>query len=292
MQNSKYKITASLVLFRTGCDDLTAVLQSVAGSPIDRLYIIDNSPSDDARRIIRGFHNPRFEYIFGQGNIGYGAANNIGIKKSLRAGARYHIVINPDVSFSATTIANLARYMDNNPDVGSIFPNVEYPDGRPQHLCKLLPTPVDIFARRLLPRAWFEKRNQRYEMQFTGYDKICDCPVSSGCFMFLRNSVLQKTGLFDPRFFLYFEDFDLLRRMSLFAKNIFYPAETITHRHNAAHRNQLPALRHSIISAIRYFNKWGWAFDRERKIINRTTIAKHLNNTPEIALPPSTCRQF
>lgn len=264
-----YLITASLVLYNTNLKDLDNILKSVINGSIDKLYIIDNSPSDHLRQVIDDYNLSRFEYIYGQGNIGFGNANNIGIKKAFSIGSKYHIVLNPDIIFDSQAITELENYMNGHSEVGQILPRVLYPNGELQYLCRLLPTPFDIFGRRLLPKKWIKKRNDKYEMHFTGYNTICNCPILSGCFMFLRVSTLREIGLFDNRFFMYFEDFDLMRRIHQKYETIFYPYVSIIHNHNSEHRTNKKLLKESIKSAIKYFNKWGWILDAYRRKQNK-----------------------
>lgn len=265
-------ITSSLVLYNTKNSDLESVLSSVLPSAIDKLYIIDNSETDKVSSIIKQKQSPKIEYIFGHGNIGFGAGNNIGIQRAFKENAKYHVVLNPDIIFEPKIIEELATYMDNNPEVGQILPRVEYPDGRLQYLCKLLPSPFDIFARRLLPKSLNKRNNYKFEMRFTGYDKIWNCPILSGCFMFLDVKTLREVGMFDSRFFMYFEDFDLMRRIHEISQTIFYPYVKIIHNHASEHRKNNFLLRQSMKSAIMYFNKWGWFFDKNRKKINNSAI--------------------
>lgn len=269
MFENNYIITASLVLYKTKICELDKVLQSVLESQIDKLYIIDNSPTNILHDNVKSYKTDRFEYIFGQGNIGFGRANNIGISKAISINSKYHIVLNPDIIFEENVITELAHFMDLNDQVGQVLPRVVYPDGSLQYLCKLLPTPIDIFARRVLPSKILIKRNEKYEMHFTGYDKIWNCPILSGCFMFLRISTLKDVGLFDSRFFMYFEDFDLMRRIHEKYETIYYPKVSIIHKHAAEHRTNKKLLRESIISTIKYFNKWGWIFDSQRRFVNK-----------------------
>ena len=60
-------------------------------------------------------------------------------------------LFHPDITFSKGTIEGLYDYMENNPDVGNVMPKVIFPDGSFQYLCKLLPSPVDWFARMFIP---------------------------------------------------------------------------------------------------------------------------------------------
>lgn len=57
------------------------------------------------------------------------------------------------------------------------------------------------------------KLNNRFEMRFSGYDKEMNVPYLSGCYMFLRTSVVEEIGVFDEGIFMYGEDTDLNRRI-------------------------------------------------------------------------------
>lgn len=155
------------------------------------------------------------------------------------------------------------------------MPKVLYPDGEIQYLCKLLPSPFDLIFRRFVPfEKWKDKRNEIYELRFTGYDEIMNIPYLSGCFMFLRVDILKKVGLFDERFFMYLEDTDLSRRIYRVAKNIFYPYVHIYHEYGKGSYKNKKLLMYHIQSAIKYFNKWGWFNDSERKKINQEILEK------------------
>ena len=73
---------------------------------------------------------------------------------------------------------------------------------------------------------------------------------------------------------MYFEDTDLVRRLHRVCKTIFYPKVTIVHAHKAEHRKNSALLKISIRSAMLYFNKYGWLFDRERRRVNRKAKEK------------------
>ena len=94
-------------------------------------------------------------------------------------------------------------------------------------------------------------------------------PIFSGSFLFIRTSVFDKVGLFDDRYFMYFEDFDLVRRIHKVSQTVFYPKDTIIHAHAAEHKTNRKLLMISIKSAIKYFNKWGWFFDKDRRVWNK-----------------------
>ena len=91
--------------------------------------------------------------------------------------------------------------------------------------------------------------------------------------MFMRTSVLKEYNLlFDESFFMYCEDFDLMRRLHRYGKTIFYPYVQIIHNHSQESYKTKKMLIVHITSAFRYFNKWGWFKDDERKQMNQKIL--------------------
>ena len=265
-------ITASLVIYKTKHDELRKILTCCINSPLDKVYIVDNSPSDDLSTIVSSFETDKFEYIYGQGNVGFGHANNIGIRKTIELGSKYHIILNPDIVFETKSIETMVQFMDSHDGIGMLTPALIYPDGRNQGAAMMLPTPFDMFGRRLLPKYFADKINNHYELRKCDLTKIREVPNMCGCFMFCRTEILQKAGLFDERFFMYFEDFDLVRRVHKYAKIAYLPTTYVIHAHAAEHRKSKFLLKESIKSAVKYFNKWGWIIDVDRRNWNKAVL--------------------
>lgn len=265
-------ITASIATYKTNKAELKKVIESASNSPIQTIYIIDNSPTEELKEYVLSLSD-KVKYQHSGGNIGYGGAHNIAIKRSIEQGEKYHVVLNPDITFDDSVIPALERYMDENEDAGSIMPLVKYPDGEIQYLCKLQATPLDLFGRRFIPfKSWINKRNEKYELHHSDYNKILNAPCLSGCFMFLRNSALEDIGLFDDSFFMYLEDYDLYKRMHKKYKTIFYPHVYIVHDHKKESFKSKKMMFVHIKSAIHYFNKWGWFFDKDRREANKAVL--------------------
>lgn len=268
------RLTASIVVYKSEALLLKEAIDSfLQAAPQSELYVIDNSPSDEARRVCT---HPRIRYHFNGYNMGFGAAHNLALKQSLASATDYHLVLNPDVYFEPQALQSLISFMDSNGDVGLVMPRVLYPDGRLQYLCRLLPSPTTLLLRRVLHplKRVSTHINNRYEMKFTGYDQVMDVPFLSGCFMFLRTDSLRSTGLFDERIFLYTEDIDLTRRLHRKFRTVYFPGATVYHHHVRESYRSFRVLIHHARSAIAYFNKWGWFIDSERDEINRRAILK------------------
>lgn len=264
-------ITSSIVLYNTDMQQLKTIISCVFSSPIDLLFLIDNSPRNELQ-YVEGNFSDKIIYIYNGKNIGYGAGHNIALRKAIEINADYHIVLNPDIIFEPESISDMLIYLEENKDVGQILPKVLYPNGDLQYLCKLVPTPFDLIFKRFLPNQITSRRMKRFQLQFTDYNKIMNVPYLSGCFMFFRVSSLKKVGLFDERFFMYPEDIDITRRMHREFRTIYYPRVTIIHAHAADSYKSKKMLWIHIKNMIKYFNKWGWVFDKERKTINKKVL--------------------
>lgn len=263
-------ITSSIVTYKTDKEELAKCFQSLINSPISQIYVCDNSPTDELKTFCSSYE--KVTYIFNNANLGYGAGHNVALRRALDNKVDYHLVINTDVYFDVGVIENIVSYMESNKDIGQLIPNVIYPDGRLQYVCRLLPTPLDLVFRRFLPPSFSRKINNRFLLKFDDHKKIINAPFHMGCFLFMRMSALEKIGLFDESIFMYTEDIDITRRMHKYYRTIYYPEVTIIHAHRAASYKNKKMLKIHIKSAIRYFNKWGWFFDRERRIWNKEVL--------------------
>jgi GT2 family glycosyltransferase len=249
-------VGVSIVLYRTHVREIEPLVQELLQQGASRIYLVDNSPlSFDT---FGKATLPELVTTIRVGrNLGYGAGHNIAIQDSIRH-HRYHLVSNPDIRLAGGVLRGLHAVMDARPDVGLVMPEVVGPDGSRHHLCKRAPSPLDYVPSWLAPQTWRARRRAHLEMRDSNYDSELSPQCLSGCFMFLRSSVVARSGAFDERFFMYFEDFDLSRRIGSVARNLYYPSVRVIHEHRSEHRRSLRLLAAFGSSAVKYFGKWGW----------------------------------
>jgi len=259
-------ITASLVIYNSPEEDLRTVISCTDRSSVSIIYVVDNASNNNLKNYLENL-SEKVIYMQGQGNVGFGTAHNMAIREAVRQGAKYHLVVNPDIEFREGVIEKLASFMEANPDTGQMIPKIVYPNGELQYVCNLIPTPFDLLFRRLFP-----KKIRRFQLGFTGYNKIMNVPYHHGCFMFFSIAALNEVGLFDERFFMYPEDIDITRRMHEKYTTLYYPEVEVIHTHTAESHKSLKMLRIHIINLIRYFNKWGWFFDGKRRETNKKVL--------------------
>jgi GT2 family glycosyltransferase len=258
------QITATIVLYKNNPSVLREAIDSFLNTKLNvRLYLIDNSPTDELRSLN---NDSRIEYKFNNANLGFGKAHNIGILFSHQIHSEYHLILNPDVYFLPGTLEKIYSFLSINQNFGLLMPKVVYPDGAIQYLCKRPPSLSILILRRFMPSSvqkMFKKKLDKFEYKDQDYNKIItNVPYLSGCFMFFRNSVLKKIGTFDERIFMYMEDADITIRTLEFADTVYYPDAQITHHFAKGSYKNFKLMYYNIQGAVIYFQKWGWNFSK------------------------------
>ncbi|WNH13969.1 glycosyltransferase [Thalassobellus suaedae] len=268
-----FNLTISVVLFQTDKFEIESVVKTVFGSPLKiKLYFIDNSPTNILKEVISV--NENVEYIHTGKNIGFGSAHNVAINIANKI-SEFHLILNADVIFEADILEKMYLFMKENKEVGLLAPKILNPDGSIQYSAKLLPTPVNLIVRRFLPIKSVQNYfNYLYEIKFFNFDRIINIPYVMGCFMFINCKVFEQVQGFDERFFMYPEDIDLTRRIHKNFKTLYYPKLTIIHKHGRGSYSNYKLLYYHVTSMIKYFNKWGWFFDKERREINKKILSQ------------------
>ncbi|MGI6168396.1 MAG: glycosyltransferase family 2 protein [Christensenellales bacterium] len=220
--------------------------------PVDgRLLIVDNASSDNTLEIVGKI--PQIQLIRLDKNLGFGSGHNAALPY---LNAKYHAIINPDIEVKDDVLQQICDYMDEHPDVAMVQPMVYFPDGQAQHHGKKDPTFLDLFIRLFFPGR-FHKRQARYLRLDADYSKPFAVDVASGCFMVVRTELFKRIGGFDRRFFLYFEDNDLSRRIRQHGRIMHVPFGHVVHHWNRSSRRSWKSLLIMLSSAFRYFAKWG-----------------------------------
>jgi hypothetical protein len=259
-------LSAAIVTFNsrnTSGRTLDSILAQAEGASPLKLVVVDNCSTDGTADIVAGYaaRYQQISLIRNRHNSGFAKAHNLALA---RIGSRYHVICNPDIVFSDGALRRLQQFMDEHADIGIVCPRFTYPDGSLQPLNRRYPTICDLFLRRFLPgrlKPVFRKRLAAYEMMDVGYDRDYDVPFLTGALMFCRTDVLKRVGGFDERFFLYFEDADLSRKVQASGlRTVYCHRVSVTHTwERLAHKNWKMAWIFAL-SAGNYFRKWGWRF--------------------------------
>ena len=233
------------------------------------IALIDNSEDRAVAAEVIELGRTRFagsdiqvHYLHGHANIGYGTAHNLALHGT---GADYQLVLNPDVELAPDALANAVRWLDVQVDVGALAPAVTNARGEPEYLCKRYPAVFDLLLRGFAPafvRRLFRRRLDRYELRDRidpGSDTaVLDVPIISGACMLVKRVPIDVTGGFDPKFFLYFEDFDWSVRLAKVTRIAWLPGFRAVHHGGGAARKGFDHIRWFVRSGLRFYRKHGW----------------------------------
>ncbi|NOZ47550.1 MAG: glycosyltransferase [Chlorobi bacterium] len=193
------------------------------------VFVVDNNSVDGSCAMLHEKFQ-EIQLIENKKNLGFSKANNQAIKK---AKGEYIVLLNPDTIVEEDSFEKLIAFADANPDAGGI--GVKMIDGSGKFLPESkrgLPTPLVAFYKifglsKLFPRS---KIFNKYHLGFLDKEKIHKIEILAGAFMFLRKSVLEKTGYLDEEYFMYGEDIDLSYRIIKAGyQNYYFPQTTIIH---------------------------------------------------------------
>jgi GT2 family glycosyltransferase len=176
---------------------------------IGEIFIIDNYSTDKSIESIQGLSKIRI--ILNKENIGFGAACNQAIALS---NAPYMVMINPDVLVYENTIEESFNFMEANTSI-EILGAMQYDElGNIRPSCARFPTAIRFFNEatglsKIFPKIFYPPTLMT-DWSHT-YSKNVDQII--GSYMFIRRSVFEKIGVFDPLFFVYYEELDLSKRL-------------------------------------------------------------------------------
>ena len=218
-----------------------------------QVLVVDNGSDDGSLERIRA----EFPYVLSIGlaaNLGFAGGCNAGIKYALRHGANYVMLLNNDTQISPELLAQLVRVAEKEPRLGILTPKVVWHD-QPQRLYGLggyrLPFRVRLQGMGALDRG-----------PWTGPPVHLDFVF--GCCMLIKRQVFEQIGLFDERFFMYFEDIDLCYRATDAGFMVGYLPEAVVPHVGAGSTLRRSGMREFLLGRSRqvFFRKhidgWWW----------------------------------
>lgn len=244
------------------------------------IIVVDNNSNDQCLEMVNNFFSQdyvrKLELTYGKKisipeiitiqsvkNGGFAYGNNLGIKV---ARGKYVIILNPDIAITTGTIEKMFEFAESRPDVGMIGPKLIYPDKAIQYSCRRFPnTFVPLYRRTIFGKLPLAKNFvDQYLMTDIDHNQTREVDWLFGACLLIRQSALKKVGLFDERFFMYFEDLDLCRRFwENNFKVVFFADVELVHYHQrfSAEKDGILGIfkrggRIHIFSGIKYFLKY------------------------------------
>ena len=223
--------------------------------------MVDNASADGSVEMTRE-EFPAIHLLSLPENIGYGAANNAGLKAALgQVGdpPRYLLLLNPDTVLPADAPSRSVAFLDEHPDAGAVGPKLVRQDGSLDKACRRgFPTPAValyhfLYLDRLFPSS---PRFARYNVTYLDPDERAEVDSLVGAFMLVRREALEEVGLFDESFFMYGEDLDLCFRIRQHDWKIWYdPSVTVLHYKGASSKQNSSKANYEFYRSMLLFHR-------------------------------------
>src|SRR5216683_1282622 len=249
-----------VVNYNTGFlfEQMFSALDAARNNLSIQIIVVDNASGDNSVEILRTKY-PSVEVIRNTANIGFGRANNQAIPQ---ARGRYVLLLNTDAFVSSDTLSKTLDFMEANPICGVLGVKLIGKDGTLQCSCRYFPTPWNLFLTSTGLYRYFPKVRLVDDMSWD-HASTRECDWVPGCYYLVRREVVQNVGLFDPRYFLYYEEVDHCRAVRAAGWTvIYYPFTQVIHIGGESAKTKGPLTKHArqisdlqIESELLYFRK-------------------------------------
>lgn len=223
-----------------------------------RYLVVDNASADNSLECLATIC-PEALQLANENNVGFGRANNQLVE---HLQGKYALLLNTDAFVAADTLSKTLDYMEAHPDCGVLGVRLVGREGDLQASCRYFPTPLNVFLSRTGLERFFPVVKRVDDMAWD-HASVRECDWVPGCYYLIRREVIDQVGLFDPRYFLYFEEIDHCKRVKQAGwKVVYYPHTTVVHIGGESAKSvaklnaichQLPTLQ--IESELLYFRK-------------------------------------
>lgn len=230
------KLDLSIIIVNYNTRDL--LRQCLASLPLGvEIIVVDNGSADGSAAMVRKKF-PQVRLIANKKNLGYGQANNQGLKK---ARGKFILFLNSDTVVPKKVIPVLMKYLKTHPRVGVITPKLILRNGKIDPDChRGFPTPWAAFCYFLGLESFFpgSKIFGQYHQTWKNLKAVHEIDACCGAFLLTRKKILDEIGGFDEKYFFYGEDLDLCYRIRQLAKEswsvVYYPKVEVIHYKGAS----------------------------------------------------------
>lgn len=199
------------------------------------VIVINNYPQK--KLVLPSFTNLSIELLEPGENLGFSGGHNLGIKHALGKGADCVIILNNDTIIDKNLVAELLETAYSSQHTGIVAPKIYFYKGFEFHRERYKEEEkgkVIWYAGGVMDWDNVIGRHNGVDEVDTGqYDLVGPTDFASGCCMLIRKEVFGKSGVFDNKYFLYYEDNDLSQRAKRFMFNIIYCPKAIVWHKNA-----------------------------------------------------------
>ncbi len=237
----KKKIVISILNFNSGKETIECLksLQKIDQTGFDLETIVrDNGSVEELKINESEFKDINLKVDIGKENLGFSGGHNVIIKKAIHDGADYVLILNNDVIVDKKFLTELFQEIEKDTQIGVVVPKIYFAKGYEFH--------HDRYQEKDLGKViWYAGGEMDWEniigfhrgvdhVDEGQFDTVEETPFPTGACMLVSRSVIEKTGMFDDRYFLYYEDSDWAMRIKKAGFKIVYVPNSIIWHKNAA----------------------------------------------------------
>lgn len=271
MQQKKQPQIFVIVLNFNNKDTILSCLKHIYASQYSnyQVVVVDNASSDGSLEQVKK-HFSRAHFIVSGKNLGFACGMNLGIRYALEKGADEVFLVNSDAYIQKETLKTLSFWRKKR-GPGIYSPKILTPNGSTWFSLGT----IDWFRLRAIHKKTIRRQSSSYESEYV-----------PGCSMLISKEVFKNIGLFDERFFLYYEDVDLCFRARSKGFGVYVISDTSVIHEEKSESDKPKKIYHLVLSANVFFKKnatlgyqlWFRCFHIVRKIKSFYRLRGNPNN--------------
>jgi GT2 family glycosyltransferase len=244
------KVFVSLVNYNGNEDTFLCLdsLDKVKAQNFELSVVVVDNASQENFQTEKKYNNFELKIIRSDKNLGFAGGQNLGIKYCLEEGADYVVILNNDVILDENVLIELLETFKKNEDCGLVSPKIYFAEGHEFH--------KDRYSQKEQGKViWYAGGKIDWknllafhpgvdEVDKGQYERLEQTDFASGCCEMIKREVFEKVGLFDEKYFLYYEDNDLSQRAKRQSFGVYYQPKAVLWHLNAGSTGGSGSLLH------------------------------------------------
>ncbi len=248
-----------------------------------KTIVVDNGSTDDSIKVIKEKY-PWVILIKNEKNFGFAEGNNIGIRLALKEGADFVCLLNNDTRVAPEFLNELLKVAVSDDKIGIVGGKIYFEKGYEFH--------EERYKKSDLGRViWYAGGKidwQNVYASHRGVDEVDngqygqaeETSYVNGCLIFIKREVLEKIGLIDPKYFLYFEENDFCQRAKKVGFLLYFAPKAVIWHLNAGSSSVGSSLQDYFLTRNRLLFGFRWAPLRAKIALFRESLSILIKGRP------------
>ena len=215
---------------------------SFENSILNKVVVVDNDSKDNSLELVKDLNYEKLKILKNKDNLGFGKACNSGVKNSQ---SDFILFLNPDAMVYEDTFHKLFDYIEKNDNSDVVVYGVQLigDDGKVQRTCARFPNLSNFLVKVLGLNKLNSKYFETYHLEEWNHNETKQIDHVIGAFYLIKREIFNSINGFDERYFVYFEDLDLSKRVYDSGYRTIYLSEIQAYHKGGGTSEQVKALR-------------------------------------------------